>query len=137
MAKQSENTLKNLLGAIMTSNVNISDEEYERMLNEVALNYDKVNGKKKGAKLPTIAERRERVKANYYGTNLNFLFQILSVVNDLYLKTEKNRLILNEIAKKLGIEVENVKTADERAMEQVEKFYEERAKKLKEEKKEN
>ena len=129
MAKQSENTLKNLLGAIMTSNVNISDEEYKQMLDSVALNYDKVNGKKKRADLPTIEERRERVRQNYYGNTINFLYQIFSVVNDLYLKAEKNRLVLNEIAKKLGIEVDEIKTADEKAMEAVEKYYAERAKK--------
>lgn len=135
MAKQSENTLKNLLGAIMTSNVNISDEEYKQMLDSVALNYDKVNGKKKRTALPTIEERRERVRQNYYGNTINFLYQIFSVVNDLYLKEEKNRLVLNEIAKKLGIEVDEIKTADEKAMEAVERYYAERAKNAKQENK--
>lgn len=130
MAKQSANTLANVLGAILTSNVNTPDEEYERLLDAVAINYDKVNNKKgkKKTDKPTLAERRERVRANFYGTSVNFLFQILNIVTDLYLKEEKNRLILNEIAGKLGIEVENVKTADEKAMEAVEKYYRERNK---------
>lgn len=130
MAKQKENYLAKVLGQVLTNNVNTSDEEYEKILDAVAANYDKVNAKK-GTK-PSVEERRKRVQQNFYGTTINFLFQILSIVNDLYVKTEKNRLLLNEIGKKLGIEVENVKTADEKAMEAVEKFYAERNKAKKE-----
>lgn len=126
MAKQKENYLAKVLGAVLTKDVNTPDEEYEKMLDAVAQNYDKLNNKK--GKKPSVEERRARIQQNFYGTTINFLCQILAVVNDLYLKEEKNRLVLNEIAKKHNIPVDEIKTADEKAMEAVAKFYEERNK---------
>lgn len=133
MAKQKENYLAKVLGSILTKDVNTPDEEYEKMLDAVAQNYDKLN-KSKGKK-PSVEERRARIQQNFYGTTINFLYQILSIANDAFLQTNKNALIIAEIAKKLDIPVEEIKTPEEKAMEQVEKFYAERAKKLKEEKK--
>lgn len=132
MAKQKANYLAEVLGSILTSGVNEDQETYEKKLDAIAVNYDKVNGKK--GKKPTVEERRKRVQQNFYGTTINFLYQILSMVTDNNIRLQKNELVLNEIAKKLGIDTEEIKTADEKAMEMVEKYYRERKAKLNENK---
>ena len=116
--------LNDVLGAILSNNVNISNEEYEKLLGEVAKNYDK-NHDEKGT-MPTLEERRERIKTNFYGSSVNFLYQILNTVNDFY---RNYAPLIEAIAEKVGVEFEKVETAEEKAMKAAEEYLRESAKK--------
>lgn len=116
--------LNDVLGAILSNNVNISNEEYEKMLSEVAKNYDK-NHDEKGT-MPTLEERRERIKTNFYGSSVNFLYQILNTVNDFY---RNYAPLIEAIAEKVGVEFEKVETTEEKAMKAAEEYLRESAKK--------
>lgn len=109
--------LEDLLGAILTNNVNISDKKYAMMLNEVARTYDKNNDVKQSHK-PTLQERRERVKSNFYGSVVNLLFQILSTVNSL----AEALPVIYAIAEKVGVEFETVETEEDKAMKAAAEF---------------
>ncbi len=109
--------LEDLLGAILTNNVNISDRKYAMMLNEVARTYDKNNDVKQSHK-PTLQERRERVKSNFYGSVVNLLFQILSTVNSL----AEALPVIYAIAEKVGVEFETVETEEDKAMKAAAEF---------------
>lgn len=116
--------LNDVLGTILSNNVNISNEEYEKLLNEVAKNYDK-NHDEKGT-MPTLEERRERIKTNFYGSSVNFLYQILNTVNDFY---RNYAPLIEAIAEKVGVEFEKVETTEEKAMKAAEEYLRESAKK--------
>ncbi len=109
--------LEDLLGAILTNNVNISDKKYAMMLNKVAKTYDKNNDIKQSEK-PSLQERRERVKSNFYGSVVNLLFQILSTVNSL----AEALPIIYATAEKVGVEFETVETEEEKAMKAAAEF---------------
>lgn len=109
--------LEDLLGAILTNNVNISDKKYAMMLNKVARTYDKNNDIKQSEK-PSLQERRERVKSNFYGSVVNLLFQILSTVNSL----AEVLPIIYATAEKVGVEFETVETEEEKAMKAAAEF---------------
>lgn len=127
--------LDDLLKNIMTSNVNISNEDYEKMLNEVADNYDK-NQKENGEEIktgtpPTLEERRERIKANYYGSAINMLFGILSSVNEFH---RTYAPLLEAIAEKVGVEFEKIETEEDKAMKAAAEYLRAGAEKRKAEK---
>lgn len=104
--------LSDILGKIMTDKVEISEEDYKAMLKAVAGNYDKVN--KTSGKLPSLSERRKRIQANYYGQSINMLYQVLNLQTSFI---EQVIPVIEAIADKVGVEFEQVKTADEKAME--------------------
>lgn len=116
--------LNDVLGMILSNNVNISNEDYEKVLNEVAENYDK-NHDEKGT-MPTLEERRERIKSNFYGSSVNFLYQILNTVNAFY---RNYAPLIEAIAEKVGVEFEKVETAEDKAMKAAEEYLRESAKK--------
>ena len=133
--EEKEFNLQNVLTSIMTSNVNISEEEYKKMIDGVAGNYDKIkkdNGEENETQTPpTLEERRERIKANYYGTCVNMLFSILHSVNEFH-KTYAP--LMEAIAEKVGVEFEKVKTEEEKAMEAAAEYLRESAAKKRAEK---
>lgn len=108
--KEKKITLTDILGKVMTDKVELSQEDYDKMLKAVAGNYDKVN--KTTGKLPTLSERRRRIQMNYYGQTINMLYQILN-----YQMTFIDQIVptIEAIADKVGVQF--VKTADEKAME--------------------
>ena len=119
-------SLNDVLQSIMTSNVNLSNEDYEKLLDSVSQNYDKIN-ETKGTK-PTLEERRERIRANYFGTNINFLYQILNTVNGF---VRNYAPLIEAIAEKVGVDFEKVETVEDKAMKAAAKFLEEGALKRK------
>lgn len=119
-------TLQDLLGSILTKNVNLLGEEYKQLLRDVTHVYDKNNETK--AKRISLEERRQRIASNFYGTTTNFLFQILNVVGDLY---DRWTPLLIAIAEKVGVEFEEVKSSEEKAMDAVAEFYQARTEQLK------
>jgi hypothetical protein len=104
--------LSDILGKIMTDKVEISEQDYKEMLKAVAGNYNKIN--KTGGKLPTLSERRKRIQTNYYGQSINMLYQILNLQTSFI---EQVIPVIEAIADKVGVQFEQVKTADEKAME--------------------
>lgn len=104
--------LIDVLKAIMTTNVDLDNAEYKKLLEDVATNYDKLN-EEENKKRPTLRERRERIRANYYGTSINFLFQILHTVNDFY---RNYAPLIEAIAEKVGVEFEKIESEEEKAM---------------------
>ena len=109
--------LSDILGKIMTDKVEISEQEYKEMLKAVAGNYNKIN--KTGGKLPTLSERRKRIQTNYYGQSINMLYQILNLQTSFI---EQVIPVIEAIADKVGVQFEQVKTADEKAMEAAAEF---------------
>lgn len=105
--------LEELLGAIMTKDVNKSDEEYQKLLEDVSKNYATQNELEEGKKV-NIEERRERIRSNYYGTTTNLLLAILNLVNDF---TSQYSKLIEAIAEKVGVDFEHVQTEEDRAME--------------------
>lgn len=115
-----------VLKTIFTKDTNMSVEDYEKMLDAVSKNYDELNDTK-GTK-PSLEERRERIKANYYGTSINFLFQILNTVNQF---ARNYSLLIEEIARKVGVDFEKIETEEDKAMKAAAKYLEEGALKRK------
>ena len=105
--------LEELLGAIMTKDVNKSDEEYQKLLEDVSKNYATQNELEEGKKV-NIEERRERIRSNYYGPTTNLLLAILNLVNDF---TSQYSKLIEAIAEKVGVDFEHVQTEEDRAME--------------------
>ena len=124
--EQKQVSLEDVLKTIMTSNVDLSNEEYKKLLDDVSKNYDDINNEK-GTK-PSLKERRERIRANYYGTNINFLYQILTTLNNF---VSNYSLLIEAIAEKVGVEFEKVQSEEDKAMEAVRKYLEEGALKRK------
>ena len=104
--------LEDLLGAIMTRDVNKSKEEYEKLLDDVSKNYDKNNDIKEGTKI-SLEERRERIKSNYYGTSMNLQLAILNLVNEF---TSQYSKLIEAIAEKVGVEFEHIQTEEDKAL---------------------
>lgn len=111
---------EDVLKTIMTSNVNLTNEEYEKLLDSVSENYDK-NNDTKGTK-PSLEERRERIRANYYGSSVNILFNIMTTLNN-YVRNYS--LLIEAIAEKVGVEFEKVQSEEDKAMEAARKYFEE------------
>ena len=109
-----------ILKTILTSNVELSNEAYKKLIDSVAENYDK-NNDEEGTK-PSLKERRERIKANYYGTSIQILVNILNTVNNF---AKNYSLLIEAIAEKVGVEFEKVKSEEEKAMEAARKYLEE------------
>ena len=126
-------SLNEVLGSILSNNVNISNEEYEKLLNSVAENYDRNNNKEVGKDYtpPTLDERRERIKANYYGSSINFLYQILNTVNDFY---RNYAPLIVAIAEKVGVNFEKVETEEDKAIRAAAEYLRASAEKKKAEK---
>lgn len=107
--------LNEVLASILTKNVNMSDEEYKQMLDEVSSNYESnQKNKDENYKAPTLEERRERVRMNFYGSITNFLFQILNTINEFY---SNYAPMIEAIADKVGVEWEDMQTEEDKAME--------------------
>lgn len=123
MVNDKELTLQELLGSILTSNVNMSEKDYKKMLKQVTKTYD-ANNNEKGKRV-SLEEKRQRIASNFYGSTINMLFQILNVVSDLYNNWTP---IIQAVAEKVGVDFENAKSAEEKAMEAVAEFYKTRAK---------
>ena len=119
-------SLEDVLKTIMTSNFDLSNEEYKKLLDDVSKNYDDINDEK-GTK-PSLKERRERIRANYYGTSINFLYQILTTLNHF---VSNYSLLIEAIAEKVGVEFEKVQSEEDKAMEAARKYLEEGALKRK------
>lgn len=113
MEKEERLKLEDLLGAIMTRDVNKSEEEYAKLIDAVSENYDKNNEIKDGSKV-SLEERRERIRSNYYGTSMNMLLAILNLVNDF---TSNYSKLIEAIAEKVGVDFEHVQTEEDKAME--------------------
>lgn len=115
-----------ILKTILTSNVELSNEAYKKLIDNVAENYDK-NNDEKGTR-PSLKERRERIKANYYGTSIQILVNILNTVNNF---VRNYSLLIEAIADKVGVEFEKVQSEEDKAMEAARKYLEEGALKRK------
>lgn len=127
--KEQEVTLQDLLGSILTNNVNLTKTEYNKLLNKVAKTYD-ANNAEKGKKV-VLEEKRQRIAQNYYGSTVNLLFQILSVVGDLY---DRWTPIIEAIAEKVGVDFEQAKSAEEKAMDAAAEYLKAKTKERKGEK---
>lgn len=104
---------QDVLATIMTHNVNISNEEYERMLTAVGANYDNLHSLKQGEHAPTLDERRKRIEMNYYGTSINFLYSIYTALGEFI---NQYTPLIEAIASKVGVDFEKVETPEEQAM---------------------
>lgn len=105
--------IEELLGAIMTKDVNKSEEEYEKLLEDVSKNFATQHELEQGKKV-ALEERRERIRSNYYGTTTNLLLAILNLLNDF---TSQYSKLIEAIAEKVGVEFEHVQTEEDKAME--------------------
>lgn len=113
-------SLNDILGSIMSKNVNISDKEYEEMLDYVAKNYDANNqSNDENYKMPSLEERRERIRMNFYGSAVNFLYQILNTVNEF---CSNYAPLIEAIAEKTGVEFEKIETEEDRTMKAVAEY---------------
>lgn len=118
--KNKKVTAQEVIGKILTDKVEISEEEYKAMIKAVAGNYDATN-KTKG-KMPSLRERRKRIQMNYYGQNINMLFQILSTQTALIEQFNQLSLMVEAIAEKVGVEFEKLETEEEKAMKAVQDY---------------
>ena len=110
-----------VIGNIMTRNVNLSKEEYSEILKQTGIeakDLDKVNE----------TERLARIRANYYGTSINILFTLLQRLSILEEEIESQRAVLKEMCKKFGIETSHIKTSTERVNEAAERYLNKKAK---------
>lgn len=115
-----------ILKTILTSNVELSNEAYKKLIENIAENYDK-NNDEKGTR-PSLKERRERIKSNYYGTSIQILVNILNTVNNF---VRNYSILIEAIAEKVGVEFEKVQSEEDKAMEAARKYLEEGALKRK------
>ena len=109
-----EVTLENLLGAILTTNVELSKEEYNEMLKRLGLkpiDIEKTDSK----------ERLNRIKGNFYGSMVNILLNENGQLKVIAEELMAQRAILMELCKKNGIDVSKVKTSQDKMNEAVEK----------------
>lgn len=113
-----------LVGTIMTKNVNLSKDEYNKMLEQIGLNFE-------GEDKATPEERLERIRANFYGTMLNLFFTTHSMINSLTAEVECWRALLKAICEHLGIDVDEIKTSTDRVNEVAEKLIREQLNKKK------
>ena len=109
-----EVTLENLLGAILTTNVELTKEEYNELLKRLGLkpiDIEKTDSK----------ERLNRIKGNFYGSMVNILLNENGQLKVVAEELMAQRAILTEICKKYGIDVSKVKTSQDKKNEAVEK----------------
>ena len=109
-----EVTLENLLGAILTTNVELTKEEYNELLKRLGLkpiDIEKTDSK----------ERLNRIKGNFYGSMVNILLNENGQLKVVAEELMAQRAILEEICKKNGIDVSKVKTSQDKMNEAVEK----------------
>ena len=109
-----EVTLENLLGAILTTNVELTKEEYNELLKRLGLkpiDIEKTDSK----------ERLNRIKGNFYGSMVNILLNENGQLKVVAEELMAQRAILMEICKKNGIDVSKVKTSQDKMNEAVEK----------------
>ena len=102
--KQEELTLAKLVGSVLTKNVELTKEEYNEMLKKIGLptlEEEKTTG----------AERLERIKANYYGTVINMLFQVIRQYGLVCDELMVLRTAVTELCKKNGIDISELKTS--------------------------
>lgn len=109
-----EVTLENLLGAILTTNVELTKEEYNEMLKRLGLK--PIDDEKTDSK-----ERLNRIKGNFYGSMVNILLNENGQLRVVAEELMAQRAILMEICKKNGIDVSKVKTSQDKKNEAVEK----------------
>ena len=109
-----EVTLENLLGAILTTNVELTKEEYNEMLKRLGL-------KPIDTEKTDSTERLNRIKGNFYGSMVNILLNENGQLKVVAEELMAQRAILMEICKKNGIDVSKVKTSQDKMNEAVEK----------------
>ena len=109
-----EVTLENLLGAILTTNVELTKEEYNEMLKRLGL-------KPIDTEKTDSTERLNRIKSNFYGSIANILLNENGQLKVVAEELMAQRAILMEICKKNGIDVSKVKTSQDKMNEAVEK----------------
>lgn len=110
-----EVTILDVIGKVMTHNVEITEEDYKAMLKQIAGNYDLINKEEK-TKMPSLRERRKRIQSNYYGQSINMLFQVISTQTALIEQFNSLSLLVEAIADKVGVEFEKLETEEEKAM---------------------
>ena len=113
--QNNEQSLLKVIGNILTSNVNLTTEEYNKILAEAGLkpaDVEKVNEQ----------DRLTRIKANYYGTSINMLFSILQSISVLTEEISVYRAIAQRVCKKLDIRIEDIKTSQDRVNEATERY---------------
>lgn len=104
-------TIEELIGNIMSHNVNLSEEEYNNILMETAKTYDE-NNKEQTSEV-SLEEKRKRIELNYYGSSINLQLQLVNMLNDYF----RNYVPLIEaIAEKVGVEFEKIETEEDKAM---------------------
>ncbi len=111
---QKEITLENLLGAILTTNVELSKDEYNEMLKRLGLKpieIEKTDSK----------ERLNRIKGNFYGSMVNILLNENGQLKVIAEELMAQRTALMELCKKHGIDISKVKTSQDRMNEAVER----------------
>lgn len=113
--------IEDVFGMILTKNVHITTEQYEEMMKSVALNYD-ANNEEKGTE-PTLEEKRTRVEQNFYGTVVNFLYQILNITNSF---ANNYGQLIEAIAEKVGVDFEKVESEEDKAMKAATEYLNER-----------
>ena len=94
--------LKKVLGKVFTENVDLNKREYNKIKKYISQECDE-NGK--NIKIDS-AERRERIKENYYGTCINLLVNTLGAVADILQQQIEQQELLDKIADKLGVNLE-------------------------------
>ena len=109
-----EVTLENLLGAILTTNVELTKEEYNELLKRLGL-------KPIDTEKTDSTERLNRIKSNFYGSIANILLNENGQLKVVAEELMAQRAILMEICKKNGIDVSKVKTSQDKMNEAVEK----------------
>ena len=109
-----EVTLENLLGAILTTNVELTKEEYNEMLKRLGL-------KPIDTEKTDSTERLNRIKSNFYGSIANILLNENGQLKVVAEELMAQRAILMEICKKNGIDVSKVKTSQDKMNEAIEK----------------
>ena len=109
-----EVTLENLLGAILTTNVELTKEEYNELLKRLGL-------KPIDTEKTDSTERLNRIKGNFYGSMVNILLNENGQLKVVAEELMAQRAILMEICKKNGIDVSKVKTSQDKMNEAVEK----------------
>lgn len=108
--EQEEMDMRKLVAHILTSNVNVSKEEYKDILKKVGIpeaDLDKTSEE----------DRTARIKANYYGTMLNMNLSIFNMLNALRDEMETLRAILSAICNALGIDVKEIKSSTDKVNE--------------------
>ena len=125
--QEEELTFKKMIGNLMTRTVNLSKDEYCDMLREIGLqpkDVDKVDEN----------DRLCRIRSNYYGTSINMMFSLLQEQEALREEVATTRALLNAICKKVGIEVEEIKTSADRVNEAAAAYLDAQTKAMKQEK---